>query len=101
MKFVLGIFEIKMDTMIFMRLFLHPTKKNYFKVKYFKGSPDPNHFLFEINVGKGRIRHRTAQNRNDVKCNRFGADLKFVIQCRCMSDPTLSDIDFKNKIVWI
>ena len=41
MKFVLDIFEIKMDTMIFMRLFLHPTKKNYFKVKYFKGSPDP------------------------------------------------------------
>ena len=22
-------------------------------------------------------------------------------QCRCMSDPTLSDVDFKNKMAWI
>ena len=51
MKFVLDIFEIKMDTMIFMRLFLHPTKKNYFKVKYFKGSPDPSHFWNQCRKG--------------------------------------------------
>ena len=34
-----------------------------------KGSSDPSHFIFEIKVGKSRS----------------------------MSDPTLSDIDFKNK----
>ena len=34
----------------------------------FKGSSDPNHFIFEINVGKSRS----------------------------MSDPLLSDIDFKK-----
>ena len=63
-----------------------------------KGSPDQSYFILEINVGKGRIRHRTAKNWNDVICNRFGVDLKFVIQfqCRCMSDPTLSNIDFKK-----
>ena len=25
-----------------------------------KGSSDPNHFIFELNVGKRRIRHRTT-----------------------------------------
>ena len=25
-----------------------------------QGSSDPSHFIFEINVGKGRIRHRTT-----------------------------------------
>ena len=28
----------------------------------FKGSPDPKLFIFEINVGKRRIRHRTTLN---------------------------------------
>ena len=23
------------------------------------------------------------------------------IQSRCISDPTLSDIDFKNKVAWV
>ena len=31
-----------------------------------KGSSDPSHFIFEINVGKGRIRHRTTPNWNEV-----------------------------------
>jgi len=26
----------------------------------FKGSSDPSHFIFEINVGKSRIRHITT-----------------------------------------
>ena len=30
-----------------------------FKPKNFKGSLDPNHFIFEIIVGKSRIRHTT------------------------------------------
>ena len=27
-----------------------------------KGSLDPSHFIFDINVGKSRIRHRTTLN---------------------------------------
>jgi len=56
------------------------------------GSPDPSHFIFVINVGKRRIRHRTALNLNDIR---------FQFQSRCMSDPLLSDIDFKNKMAWV
>ena len=48
------------------------------KMKNIKGSSDPSHFIFGINVGKRRILHR--------------------IQRRSLSDPTLSDIDFKNKM---
>ena len=29
-----------------------------------KGSTDPSHFIFEINVGKGRMRHRTTLKLN-------------------------------------
>ena len=36
----------------------------------FKGSPDKSHFIFEINVGKRRIRHRTTLNFID-SYNRF------------------------------
>ena len=36
-----------------------------------KGSSDPSHFIFEINVGKSRIRHRTTLNFNDGIFNRF------------------------------
>ena len=34
------------------------------KLKAFKGSPYPSHFIFEINVGKKRIRHRTTLHLN-------------------------------------
>ena len=39
----------------------------------FKGSSDLNHFIFEINVGKRRIRQRTTLNLklNDAIFNRF------------------------------
>ena len=36
-----------------------------------KGSPGPSHYIFEINVGKSRIRHRTTLNFNDGIFNRF------------------------------
>ena len=36
------------------------------KIKIFKGSWDPSHFIFENNVGKSRIRHRTTLNLNEV-----------------------------------
>ena len=39
-----------------------------------KGSSDPNHFIFEINVGKRWIRHKTTLNLNDVNFNRFWVD---------------------------
>ena len=36
---------------------------NYFHCLIkFKGSPGPNHFMFQINVGKRRIRYRTTLN---------------------------------------
>ena len=66
-----------------------------------KGSSDPSHFIFEINVGKGRIRHTTTLNLHKVIFNRFGVDLEIQFQSRCMSDPTLSDIDFRNKMAWV
>ena len=37
----------------------------------FKGGPVPSHFIFEINVGKKRIRHKTTLNLNDAIFNRF------------------------------
>ena len=39
--------------------------------KTFKGSPDPSHFIFEINVGKRRIRRRPTLNLNAVIFYRF------------------------------
>ena len=61
----------------------------------FKGSPDPNHFIFEINVGKGRIRN-SLWNKERL-CNwiarsdRLGmASFKFrVVLCRIRFFPTL------------
>ena len=55
-----------------------------------------------MNVGKSRIRHGTTLNLNHAIFNRFWVDLEIQFQCRSMSDPTLSDNDFKNKLalVW-
>ena len=36
-----------------------------------KGSSDPRRFIFEINAGNSRIRHRTTLNLNDVNFNQF------------------------------
>ena len=41
----------------------------------FKGSSHPNHFIFEIHVGKSRIRHRTTLKLND---NRLRVDLEII-----------------------
>jgi len=62
-----------------------------------KGSPCPSHFILQINVGKRRIRHKTTLNLNDVIFDRFWVDLEIQFQSRSMSDPSLSDIDFKDK----
>ena len=55
-------------------------------------SQEPSHLIFEINVGKRRIRHRSEFFLNDVNYNRFSIDDP------SMADPPLSDIDFKNKL---
>ena len=73
-----------------------------FKNFEIKGSSDSSHFIFEISVGKSRIRHRTTLNLNNAIFNRFWVDLEIKFQSRSMSDPPLSDINFKNKMarVW-
>ena len=43
-----------------------------------KGSPDPSHFIFEINFGKRRIRHRTTLKSNDEFLVRLKLDLQIV-----------------------
>ena len=61
-----------------------------------KGSLDQIHFIFEVNVGKNRIRHKKdsefwiAPFSESFELHQFLS--------RCMSDPTHSDIDFKNKM---
>ena len=39
--------------------------------KYFNGSSDQTHFIFEINVGKRRIRHTPTLKLNDEFLDRF------------------------------
>ena len=67
----------------------------------FKGSSDPSQFIFEINVGKRRIRHWTTLNFNGGIFNWFWVNLKIQFQSRSMLNPTVSDIDFKNTIAWV
>ena len=40
-------------------------------VGFIKGSSDESHFIFEINVGKGRIRHITTLNLNSIEFESF------------------------------
>ena len=68
---------------------------------FIKGCQDPSHFIFEFNVEMGRIRHKTTLNLYKVILNRFEVDLEIQFQRRCMSDPTLSDIDFRDKMAWV
>ena len=51
-----------------------------------KGSPNPSHLFFEINVGKGRIREWISIDSKSIE------DEVIEIQSRPMSDPPLSDI---------
>ena len=54
-----------------------------------KDSSDPIHFIFEINVGKSRIRHTTTPKKE-----KSIEDGVIEIQSRFMSDTTLSDVNF-------
>jgi len=75
--------------------------RSFWDALHFKGSPDPSHFIFKIYVGKRRIRHRTNLDLNSLIFNRFSVDLEIQFQSHSMSDPTLCDIDFKNKMAWV
>ena len=69
------------------------------KINIFKGSPALNHFIFEINVGKGRTRHTTTLNLNDEFFDQPKIDcrLKFgVVLCRIRSFPA-----WISKIKWL
>ena len=67
-----------------------------------KGSSDPNHSIFEINVGKSRIRHRTTLNFNKRHFQSILSPSRIQFQSRSLSDPTFSDIYCKNimALVW-
>ena len=67
----------------------------------FKGSSDSNHFIFEINVGKSRIRHRTILKLNLLIDSKSVEDDVIQIRSRSMLDSTNSDIDCKNKMAWV
>ena len=57
-----------------------------------KSIPDLNHFIFEINVGKSRIRHKTTRNLNFQIYEKSIEDdtLKFSdVSCRIRLFPTL------------
>ena len=63
-----------------------------------KGSLDSSHFIFGINVGKSQIRHRTTLKLNDEFLDRLKIDRNHSNSERSISDPPISDIDFKNKL---
>ena len=64
--------EYKLDRVVDYTLDLIETKPGFTpRTENVKGSPDQSHFIFEINVGESRIRHRTTLNLNDVIFNRF------------------------------
>ena len=64
------------------------------------GTPDPSHFIFEINVGQSRIRHTTTGKQNDrIFRSTQNRQNMIQIQSRSMSDPTLSDNNLK-KWLW-
>jgi len=44
---------------------------------------------------------KTTLKSKDEFLDRLKIDLKIQIQSRDMSDPTLSDIDFKDKMAWV
>ena len=78
---------------------------SYASQKYIKlvKCPFPSHFIFEINVGKRRIRHPTTLKLNDEFQIGYKSIEDDVIQIlsRSISDPPHSDIDFKNKMAWV
>ena len=73
------------------------SERNMLKVS-FKGSSDQSHFIFEIDVGKSRIRHRTTLKLKDEDRLKIISRQRHLNSESFLSGPTLSDIDFKNKM---
>jgi len=73
-------------------IFLWIDQNSFCWNKNFKGCSDSNHFIFEINIGKRWIWHRTTLNLNDAIFNRFRVNFKFnfrVVLSRIRLFPTL------------
>ena len=66
-----------------------------------KGSLDPNHFTYEINVGKRWIRHRRILKLNFLFDSQSIEDGFILTASHSLSDPTLSDIHLMNKMAWV
>ena len=63
-----------------------------------KGSSDQSHFIFEINFVKGRIRHKTTMNLNDIIFNRFIVDIEIHhLESFYVGSDSTSGIDLKIK----
>ena len=64
-----------------------------------KGSPDSSLFIFEINVGKRRIRHTSTINLNNVSFRNYWKwrDSKFVVLC---GDSPVLRISVKVPMFW-
>jgi len=62
------------------------------------GGSDPSHFIFEC-----QCREETDPTYDsEIEILHYAEFLdRLNIQTRSMSDPTLSDIGFKNKIAWV
>ena len=61
-----------------------------------KGSPDPSH-IFEIKEADPTYNDPEFESSTDFSRSRNSS-----FNCsRCMSDPPLSDNDFKNKMAWV
>ena len=60
-----------------------------------KGSSYTSHYIFEIIVGKSRIRHAATLKLNFQIDSKLVENSVIQIQSRSMSDPTLSDIKRK------
>ena len=64
----------------------------------YKNKGSPGHFTVEINVGKRRIRHTTTLALNHQFLDRLKIDRKSKFRLVFMSDPSPSDVSFKNKM---
>ena len=72
---------------------------NIHQLEILRGSSDLGHFIFEINVGKSRIRHITALNLNLQSISSRSKNSSFnlrVVVCRILLFPT-----FISKIIWL
>ena len=66
--------------------------RDYHKTPHFKGGPHTSYFIFEINLAD------PTQNDSEFEFLDRIEDDVIQIQSRSMSDPPLSEIDFKKRM---